>query len=66
MNNHYNLLFSIPIHERLEVVIDQILNYKCCNPDCAIVFHFSQGYKDSSSFLTKERFRQITERWYIY
>ena len=58
----YQLLFSIPIHERLEVVIDQILNIKHCNPDSAIVFHLSQGYKDANSFLSKESFIQIIEK----
>lgn len=58
----YKLLISIPIHERLEVVIDQILNIKHCNSDCAIVFHFSQGYQDKNSSLPKEKFLQIADK----
>lgn len=58
----YKLLISIPIHEKLEVVVDQILNIKKCNSDCAIVFHFSQGYNDKSSLLPKDVFLHITER----
>ena len=57
----YKLVFSIPIHERLEVVIDQILNIKCCNQDSAIVYHFSPSYKDSNSYLPKDSFIKIID-----
>ena len=38
---HYNIVFSIPIHERLEVVVDQSINFLHYNPNCAIIFHVS-------------------------
>lgn len=58
----YNIVFSIPIHHRLEVVIDQIINFKHFNPDCAIVFHLSKGFDYESSKLTKDEFLRIINK----
>jgi hypothetical protein len=55
----YDIVFSIPIHERFEVVVDQILNFFHYNPNCAIVFHVSQGFNYKGSALTKDEFTSI-------
>lgn len=59
----YKLLISIPIHERLEVVIDQILNVKYCADGSAIVIHFSPSYKDKNSCITKSDFMSIVNQF---
>ena len=56
---NYNIVFSIPIHEKFEVVVDQILNFFHFNPGCAIVFHISQGFSYNKSFITKNDFVDI-------
>ena len=55
----YDIVFSIPIHHRFEVVVDQILNFRHFNPNCAIVFHLSQGFDYKGSKLTKDEFITI-------
>ena len=57
----YNIIFSIPIHEKFEVVIDQIVNFFYFNPNCAIVYHISQGFNYKGSSLTKECFLDIVK-----
>lgn len=52
----YKIVFSIPIHEKFEVVIDQIINILHFNPECAIVYHLSQGFNYKDSQLSKEGF----------
>ena len=37
------LLFSIPVHEKPEVVLNQIENFKYFNPNCIVVLHVSLG-----------------------
>ena len=54
----YNIVFSIPIHEKLEVVIDQIINFFYFNQNCAIVFHISQGFNYKQSGLSLEEFKE--------
>ena len=36
------LMFSIPVHECPEIIIDQIINYKFYNPDCGFILHISK------------------------
>lgn len=52
----YKIVFSIPIHEKFEVVLDQILNFFHFNQDCAIVYHLSQGFNYKESLLSKDDF----------
>ena len=52
------IIFSIPIHEKLEVVFDQIENYRFFNPDCGIVFHFSKEFDYDNSGITREEFEE--------
>lgn len=59
----YNLMFSIPIHEKLECVIDQILNIRSLNPNSAIVLHMSENFNYSGSQISWEKFKSITEKW---
>lgn len=56
------LMFSIPIHERLEVVVDQILNIKTLNNNCGIVLHLSLGYNDKNSSLSLVDFNAIVDK----
>ena len=43
-------MISIPVHEKTEVVIDQIINYKFFCHDCGIVLHISKGFNFKDSF----------------
>lgn len=52
----YKILFSIPIHEKPEVVIDQVMNIKRFNADCCIVFHVSNGFCFDSDYISEEEF----------
>lgn len=46
--NMLKLLFSIPIHERLEAVVDQIVNIQSLNEDAGVVLHLSLGYEEKN------------------
>ena len=39
------VVFSILVHEKLEVVLNQISNFVRFNPDCLIVLHLSQSFR---------------------
>ena len=51
-----NAMISIPVHEKTEVVIDQIINYKYFCPNCGIVLHISKGFDYKNSFHTEKEF----------
>ena len=51
-----NNMISIPVHERAEVVIDQICNYKFFCPECGIVLHISKGFNWKDSLIKEENF----------
>lgn len=57
----YNILFSIPVHERLDVIIDQILNIKYYNPNSAIVLHISKKFNFSMSSIDYAQFIEIVK-----
>lgn len=52
----YKILFSNPVHEKLEVVLDQIANIFTLNDDCGIVLHFSPVFDYSHSAIDKNTF----------
>ena len=54
-----NNVISIPVHERAEVVIDQIVNYKFFYPNCGIVLHISNGFNWKDSLLKEEDFLSV-------
>lgn len=54
-----NNIISIPVHERAEVVIDQICNYKFFCPDCGIVLHISNGFNWKDSLLSEKDFLAV-------
>ena len=54
-----NNIISIPVHERAEVVIDQICNCKFFCPDCGIVLHISKGFNWKDSLLKEENFLSV-------
>ena len=58
-----DIMFSIPVHEKMEVVIDQIVNYQHFNPGCGIVLHISQGFTVADSIYNKEIFFKIIENF---
>lgn len=53
------IVFSIPVHEKLEVVLDQIINFKFFNSECGIVLHFSDKFDYVNSSITKNEFKKI-------
>lgn len=54
-----NNIISIPVHERAEVVIDQICNYKLFCPDCGIVLHISNGFNWKDSLFNEKDFLSV-------
>ena len=54
-----NIMISIPVHEKTEVVIDQIVNYKHFCPNCGIVLHISKSFDYENSFHTEREFHSI-------
>lgn len=54
-----NNVFSIPVHEKTEVVIDQIINFKHFCPECVIVLHISRGFDFEHSFHSRKEFLSI-------
>ena len=57
----YNIVFSIPIHEKFEVVVDQICNIKYFNKNCGIVFHISESFNYKDSKISREQFENIVK-----
>lgn len=57
--NKYRIMFSIPVHERPDVIIDQIENINHYNPHCAVVLHISKAFNDKRSHITIKKFREI-------
>lgn len=55
-------MFSIPVHEKLEVVVDQICNFISLNTDCGIVLHFSQDFNYVDSSINREEFNYIIKK----
>ena len=55
----YNIVFSIPVHEKTEVVIDQIININHYNENCAIVLHISKAFDFVNSNVSEKRFVEI-------
>ena len=54
-----NTMISIPVHEKTEVVIDQIVNCKHFFPNCGVVLHISKGFNYEDSFHTEKEFMFI-------
>ncbi len=52
----YRIVFSLPIHEHFEVVLDQILNITTLNAECAIIIHESPAFDYGKSVLSREQF----------
>ncbi len=52
-------IFSIPVHEHTEAVIDLVLNLRRFCPASAIVIHISRGFNYETGLHTEERFRSI-------
>jgi len=53
---HYNILFSIPVHEKPEVVLDMVTNILHFNAESCIVLHISQGFVFDSDYLSEADF----------
>ena len=55
----YSVVFSIPVHEKFEVIVDQIININHFNPNCAIVLHLSKKFDYAGTAMPEEQFSQI-------
>lgn len=58
----YKIIFSIPVHEKYEVILDQCLNFHFFNPNSGIVLHFSKGFNAQSSQIDKNTFDKAIEK----
>lgn len=58
----YHIIFSIPIHEKFEVVLDQICNIKHFNKNCGIILHISKSFNYKESQISKEQFESIVKK----
>ena len=59
----FNNVISIPVHEKTEVVIDQIFNYKFFCPNCGIVLHISKSFNWQDSFHNEKEFRFLLSQF---
>ncbi|MBQ9419739.1 MAG: hypothetical protein IJU31_05105 [Synergistaceae bacterium] len=50
------IIFSIPVHEKPEVVFDQVCNIQHFNPGCGIVLHISPVFSWDKSKITRSEF----------
>lgn len=57
--NNYKILFSIPVHEKLEVVLDQLMNVFTLNPDSGVVLHLSPAFDYQNSKISLLQFNSI-------
>lgn len=55
------ILFSIPVHENVEVILDQIANYRRFAPDSGIVLHIARQFYQSSPDIS--RLRNLENVW---
>lgn len=62
----YSVLFSIPVHEKTSVVLDQIANYKFFNPEAAIVLHLSRNFVDDDVISLDKLYKIIEQLEYVY
>ena len=53
------IVFSIPVHEKPEVIFDQIFNLKYFNPGCAVVLHISPVFSWDKSEIKQPQFEEI-------
>lgn len=54
-------MFSIPVHEKPEVIIDQIINFQYFNPCCGIVLHISDKFDFNKESMSRKTFESIIE-----
>lgn len=57
--NNFQIVFSVPVHEKWDVVLDLVLNFKYLNPKSAIVLHVSEGFNEKESPMKREEFERI-------
>lgn len=57
--NNYKILFSIPVHEKLEVVLDQLMNVFTLNPDSGVILHLSPVFDYHNSIISLSQFNSI-------
>ena len=55
----YNIVFSLPVHEKFDVILDQLYNIKTLNNECAVIIHLSPSFDKKSSLLSREKFEKI-------
>lgn len=46
VRKHYKVCFSISVHERMNIILQQINNIKKYNSDCIIILHVSSNMPD--------------------
>lgn len=52
----YDIVFSIPVHEKLDVIIDQLINIIHFNPTSAVVLHLSKSLDLKKNSVLKDDF----------
>lgn len=57
----YRIVFSIPVHEHFEVVLDQIINFLHFNDGCAVVLHISKSFVDKDGLMSEQVFLKKVE-----
>ena len=53
------IVFSLPVHEKAEIIIDTILNIQYFNPDSAIILHVSPVFPENTGWLTEKQFYDV-------
>ena len=53
---YMKIMFSLPIHERPEVVLDTLCNLRAFHDDFGVVLHISSQFDYSSQYMENGRF----------
>lgn len=53
------MVFSLPVHEKAEVILDEVLNILYFNPDSAIILHLSPVFSQNTGWFTEKQFYKI-------
>lgn len=55
------IVFSLPVHEKAEIIIDTILNIQYFNPDSAIILHVSPVFPEKTGWLAEKQFYDVID-----
>lgn len=60
--DEYNIVFSMPVHEKAEVVLDSAINHLAFNPSSAVILHLSKNFNWKDSRISEEKFYEAVKK----